>query len=377
MAEKLMKAFVLGEDGKVTLQSVPIPAVGPYDVLVKIDKASVCGTDINIVERSKDPQQRHKNMEETPAGTVIGHEGAGTIVAVGNNVTERKKGDYVALESHYSCESCIADSLPLDSCSTQGIIGVHGIKIDESSREPPRGGVYAEYCSIPYNSTHVLGKQLTTQFHSSLFEPAGNSWKIMQWFRKKHLPQHIAVFGCGPHGLYAQLFARSIGIPSITAFETDPHRLAFAKQFGAAHHVLPSEQAASFTDKFDAVLDIVGLQQILKQGMNMLKPQGILIMFGLKQEYDLALAGKTFAEIIFEEQEFHHEAQGKQFLVKGFTGRTEEGWKTLIPELEQNIELRKKLQEPLTILGSLDKLQPYFTNGFPNELLKIGMTGFA
>src|SRR3989344_8230407 len=65
MSEKHMKAFVLGDNGKVTLQTVPIPSLGPYDVLVKIEKASVCGTDLLIVEQSKDPKQWKKNMEET------------------------------------------------------------------------------------------------------------------------------------------------------------------------------------------------------------------------------------------------------------------------------------------------------------------------
>jgi len=377
MAEKRMKAFVLGEDGRVTLQQVLVPNIGPYDVLVKIDKASVCGTDIGIVERSKDPLQRFKNMEETPSGTVIGHEGCGVIVAIGQKVSERKIHDYVALESHYSCESCVADGLPLDACSTQGIIGVHGIKNDDGSRQPPRGGVYAEYCSIPYNSTHVLHKQLAHDFHASLFEPAGNSWKIMQWFKKKGLPNKIAVFGCGPHGLYAQLFARHVGIQHITAFETDQYRINFAKRFAAADTVLHFNDAHTLKNEFDLVLDFVGLQQIVQQAVSLVKPGGTIVFFGLKEEYNSAIAGKTFAQIIFEEEEFSHTEQGKQFTVKGFTGRTEQGWKTLIPEIEQNAELRKKLQQPLTILGSLNKLEPYFTDGFPKNLLKIGMTEFA
>ena len=374
-----MKAYRL-QQGMVTRTEVPLPAVGPHDALIKITQASVCGTDIQIF------QQDDWAKANVPDGTVIGHEGAGQIVALGEQAEGVFKiGDFVALESHYACDGCLVAGKLLDDCRAQGIVGVYGILQPDGSRAMPRSGVFAEYVSMPVTSLHHVPKELMENFQASLLEPAGNSWKIAQHFRTHGVPTTAGVFGCGPHGIFAQLFLKHIGVGQVIAVDPDAKRRAFASSFVADVTAIPNALTVDFLAdqgilEIDAILDIAGVPGIIDQAIALVNPRGTVVLFGLPKSSEQNVEGIPQDKIIFESRTLAMTRKGKAVTVIGFNGRSVEGWKTLIAELTQSAGLRAKLMWPLAHIGTLEQLAGVIRDvaeGKPLGDHKLGMTGFG
>ena len=374
-----MRAYQLQADGKVRLTVVPVPALGPHDALVRITQASVCGTDLQIIK------QDDWAKENVPEGTIIGHEGAGSIVALGEKTNgEFVIGEFVALESHYACDTCITAGKLLDDCREQGIVGVYGIKRPDGTRGMPRSGTFAEYVAMPMGSLHHVPKELIENFQASLLEPAGNSWKIAEHFRAVGVPKTVAVFGCGSHGIFTQMFFKHIGVQQLVAVDPDAKRRAFAGTLAADVVTVPNGLTADFLGEqgilhIDAALDITGVPGVVDQAITLVNPGGTVVMFGLPKSPEQHVDGVSYDKIIFESRQFDLQRNGKTVHVIGFNGRSVEGWKTLITELTQSAALRAKLMWPLEKIGTLEQLGAIIAtigSGTPLGDHKIGMTGF-
>ncbi|MDH4127385.1 MAG: alcohol dehydrogenase catalytic domain-containing protein [Spirochaetota bacterium] len=370
---KSMWAYVYNGTN-VLKKRVPIPSLRPNDVLIKIEKVSICGSDFHIFHNDDWAKGT------ISPGIVIGHEGCGTVIAIGPNVNNIKLGDYVALESHYACQNCESLGNTADNCSHYGIIGIHGTSNGMNDREI--GGVFAQMIAIPEYCCYKVSDKIISSIYPSLLEPAGNSWEIIRFIKHRNLPNHYAIYGCGPHGLNMQLFARYVGIKNIIAFETDPWRLNFAREFGAAHHVLnPNETTVNeildLTEGqgFDLAIDMVGNIDVVKSCKENIRDGAMIILFGLPRHEGLISHGENFSQIIFNNQELVDEYNGKRFMIRGFTGRTNETWIELLNVLDSSEWLREKLSLPLTMIGSLNKLEDFIKNPSKN-FLKIGMTSF-
>ncbi len=370
---KKMQAYIY--DGKnVIKKSLPVPHIRPNDILVKVDKVSLCGSDFHIFQNDEWAR------ETITPDIVIGHEGCGLVEKIGADVSGFQLGDYVALESHYACPPCEREGKTADHCPHYGIIGIHGTR--NGTEDHRIDGVFSEYIAVPQYCCHKVSRKIREKVSPSLMEPAGNSWEIIRFLRQRGLPENIAIHGCGPHGLNLQLFARHAGIKNVVAFETAPNRIDFAKKFGAAHHVInPKETTGEVIKKltksqgFDVAIDMAGNIAVVEVCENQVRDGGMVILFGLPRHETNVVHGENFARIIFNNEEIQMERQGKKFLFRGFTGRTEETWEELIHALEESEFLRDKLAFPLQFIGNLNELENFIRNR-PEHFLKIGMRGF-
>lgn len=374
MKTKTMSAYVYDGSG-VARKEVAVPKPRPNDVLARVHCVSICGSDFHIF--ANDEWAR----DTITPGMVIGHEGAGFVEEVGEEVSGLAKGDYVALESHYACPPCEQEGRTADNCPHYGIIGIHGAGQGDILHQA--GGVFAEYVSIPHYCCHKLSETIREKVYPSLLEPAGNSWEIIRFFRERGLPENLAIHGCGPHGLNMQLFARHAGVKNIVAFETDPWRLDFARRFGAANHVLDPARVSSQEIKdlaggrgFDAAIDMVGNISVVEECEDNVRDGGMVVLFGLPRHEANVVHGEGFAQIIFHNEEYLMEREGKKFLLRGFTGRTQKTWEELILALGSSGFLRERLSLPLRVIGGLDELDN-FIRAKPEHFLKIGMGAFV
>jgi threonine 3-dehydrogenase len=324
-------------------ENVEIPRPAPNQVLIRVEKVSVCATDESIFKG---------DLKRVPDGVIPGHEFYGEVVELGKEVREVKKGQKIAGESHYVVPG-VAD---------QGIIGLWGPEIQKGESLPAIGGGYAEYLSIPAECAHAVpGELVSDKFWPSLFEAIGNDYFMIK--RVTNLkPRSLGLFGCGPHGLFAQIFARHFQIPRLAAFEIDPFRREFASNMKIADAVFnPIDQLSAnvqeFTQgtSFDATIDLVGKQgQGFESCCQTTREGGTIYLFGLFTDR-FSIDGMPGNEIIFKMKTLDFLYQGKRLKIEGITGR--EGiWKELIEMVCGDPLLQENLMKPVRVMGTLDRL---------------------
>jgi threonine 3-dehydrogenase len=325
-------------------EQIQMPRPAPDQVLVKVKKVSVCGTDESLFKG---------DLKRVPDGIVPGHEFYGEIVELGKDVKDLKIGQSIAGESHYQVKGI----------DDQGIIGLWGPEIRKGESLPSLNGAYAEYLCIPQECAHPVPENAVSDgFWPSLFEAIGNDYYLIKRAKEDSNPQQIGIFGSGPHGLFAQIFARHFGIPRIAAFETDRFRREFAENVNAADSVFDptsnlSDKVRDFTAGhfFDATLDMVGKQgQGFESCCESTRDGGIIYLFGLFTDR-FAVNGMQGNEIIFKMKSFEHQYKGKKLKVVGITGR--EGiWNELIETVCSNKNLQDHLMRPVKVMGNLQQL---------------------
>lgn len=327
------------------LEERPVPTPGPKDVLLKILKVSVCGTDEMLFAG---------NLRRAQEGIVPGHELCGEIVEVGSGVTGLQPGRIVAAESHYSQKGA----------SQEGVIGLWPPTLSNGSRGRVVDGGYAEFAVIPSECAHVLPDGLQEgNFWPSLFEPAGNDFFLARLVQDRFSPSRVGVFGCGPHGIYAQIFLRHFGVPEITAFEIDPDRRRLAREVGCADAVIDPGQAEGGFD-FDVTVDAVGKDgQVYRQACRWTRPGGAVILFGLFHK-EVEIDGVSANDLIFQRKELTVDTGvdtgDRSLTVVGVTGR--EGiWPDLIRSVAESPELQRLLMMPVDVEGPLDSLKQSFS----------------
>ena len=213
-----MKALVKKYDKEgLWLDEVPIPEPGMNDVLIKIKKTSICGTDVHIYNWDKWAQKTIK----TPM--VIGHEYVGTIETVGSNVHDFYMGELVSGEGHLvcgHCRNCLAGRRHL--CRDTKGVGVN------------RNGAYAEYLSIPESNVWVCDPKIPEEV-LSIFDPFGNAAHTALSFDV--LGEDVLITGAGPIGIMAVAIAKHAGARYVVITDVNPYRLDLAKKMGATRTV--------------------------------------------------------------------------------------------------------------------------------------------
>lgn len=206
-----MKALVKKEKCEgLWLEDVPMPSIGTTDVLVKIEKTAICGTDIHIYNWDEWSQKTIK----TPM--TIGHEFAGTIVEVGSSVTNLSVGDVVSGEGHIvcgRCRNCLAGRLHL--CPNTIGIGVN------------RTGCFAEYLSMPARNVFRPNIDIPTEV-LSCFDPYGNA--IHTALSHNMVGEDVLITGAGPIGIMAAMVAAHTGARNIVITDLNPYRLELTKK---------------------------------------------------------------------------------------------------------------------------------------------------
>src|SRR6266851_9989883 len=204
-----MKAALKAEAAPgATIALVYIPQVGPRDVLVQVKAASICGTDMHIYEWDAWAQSRMQ------VPRIFGHEFAGEVVEVGSEVTSLVPGDFVAAETHITCGQCY-------QCRTGQAHVCRNVKILGVDRD----GAFAEDIAIPESVAWKTGKEIDHGV-AAIQEPFGNA--VHATFEGEIAQRTVAVFGCGPIGLWAVGLARIAGASTIFAVEPNHKRLDLA-----------------------------------------------------------------------------------------------------------------------------------------------------
>ena len=260
------------------LQTVPVPKAGPRDVLVKVRATTICGTDLHIYRWDAWAQSRiHPPM-------VFGHEFSGDIVAIGDEVTTVKVGDFISGETHIICGHCYpCRTGQYHICRNVKIVGVD------------RPGCFAEYVVIPASNAWRNDPQLDPAVAAAQ-EPFGNA--VHTALSTDLATKTVLITGCGPIGLFAVGIARAAGARQIFATDVNPGRLEMARTLGATHpidaasNVVGEIMAATDGNGVDVLLEMSGHPAAINQGFQSLRYGGYAALLGLPgrpiDNFDLA-----------------------------------------------------------------------------------------
>jgi threonine 3-dehydrogenase len=280
---EMMRAVRKVEAGPgLTIEEVPVPLPGEDEVLVRVEAASVCGTDLHIHHWDEWSQQRI-----VPPLT-LGHEFAGTVVAVGKNVRHVKEGDYVSAESHVTCGMCFhCRTGQAHMCELTRILGVD------------RDGAFAEYAAVPESVIWKNDRSKLPPEIATLQEPFGNA--VFATGEQDLAGRSVAVLGCGPIGLFTIGIARASGAAAVFCADRTPYRLGLAKAMGATDtlNVQETEDVPGWfrvqNEGFgvDIVFEMSGASRAITDAFKIVRNGGRVILFGIPSrpvEIDVAAA---------------------------------------------------------------------------------------
>ena len=255
------------------LIELPIPVPGEDEVLVRVHAASICGTDLHIYEWNDWADGRIGRVPMT-----FGHEMAGTVEAVGDEVHHVQPGTFVAAETHIACGQCSTCRTGREHiCENLRILGVD------------TEGVFADYVVLPAHNAWVVGPEIDPDV-ASIMEPFGNAVHAAfgSGGGEDIATNPVAVIGCGPIGLFAVGVVRSLGAWKVIAVEPNPDRRAMAAPMGAdvvvdplAEDPVEAVMAATNGQGAEVVLEMSGNTRAIDQGTRMLARGGRMSLLGL------------------------------------------------------------------------------------------------
>ena len=282
----MMSAVVKKTTEQAEFASMPIPKCGPGQVLIKVQSAALCGTDMHIFEWNA--WARSVGIE---LPYIMGHECCGDVVAVGEGVSAVKVGDKVAGETHIPCGHCYqCMNGERHICANLKMFGIH------------TNGCFAQYAVIPAVCARPIPREISCDI-GAVMEPLGTAVRAAS--EMQVAGANVMVLGCGPIGLFAVAAARSMGAAKIFATDISPARLEIAQIMGATQALNPLTQDVAQimlakTGNFgvDVVIEASGNVEALKDSFRYLRKGGRLALIGLPgKPIELELG----REIVFKE----------------------------------------------------------------------------
>ncbi|MDH5232323.1 MAG: L-threonine 3-dehydrogenase [Gammaproteobacteria bacterium] len=266
-----MKALVKkhAKEG-IWLEDVSIPEVGNNDVLIKVHKTAICGTDIHIYNWDEWAQKT------IPVPMTVGHEFAGEIVEIGSNVADLAIGDIVSGEGHIVCErcrNCLAGRRHL--CPNTIGVGVN------------RTGCFAEYLCIPAKNVFRPSKPIPTEV-LACFDPYGNAVHTALSFNM--VGEDVIITGAGPIGIMAAMVAAHCGARNIVITDINQYRLDLVKSIVPRVHafnVAKEEITSAFMhslgifEGFDVCLEMSGSPTAFRDVLKKMINGGHIAMLGI------------------------------------------------------------------------------------------------
>ena len=264
-----MKALVKkkAETG-LWLDDVPVPKIGINEVLIKIQKTAICGTDVHIYNWDEWSQKTLKPP------VIIGHEFVGRIEKLGSNVHDFKIGDLVSGEGHVvcgRCRNCLAGRRHL--CREPSGIGVN------------RNGAYAEYLALPVTNVWYCDRDIDTEV-LSCFDPLGNATHTALSFDL--VGEDILITGAGPIGCMAVGIAKRAGARHVVITDINPYRLELAKKMGATMAVDVRKEKIEDVQKklgmyegFDVGMEMSGSPDALRDMLRNMCHGGKMALLGI------------------------------------------------------------------------------------------------
>lgn len=308
-----MKSLVKAKAEKgIWLQDTPEPEVGHNDLLIKIRKTAICGTDMHIYNWDDWSQKT------IPVPMVVGHEYVGEVVGMGQEVKGFKVGDRVSGEGHITCghcRNCRAGRVHL--CRNTEGVGVN------------RPGAFAEYLVIPAFNAFKIPDNISDDL-ASIFDPFGNAVHTALSFDL--VGEDVLITGAGPIGIMAAAVAKHVGARHVVVTDINPYRLELAKKMGATCAVDVSKEdlkdvmnELGMTEGFDVGLEMSGVPVAFRDMLNKMNHGGKIAMLGIPPQ-DVAI---DWNQVIF-----------KGLVIKGIYGREMfETWYKMASLLQSGLDL--------------------------------------
>ena len=296
----------------IWMEDVPMPKYGVNDVLIKIEKTAICGTDIHIYTWDEWAQAT------IPVPMTVGHEFYGKIVEVGSEVQGLKPGQRVSGEGHITCglcRNCRAGKRHL--CRNTEGVGVN------------RPGCFAEYLSIPAVNVLALPDAITPE-QASILDPLGNATHCALAFNM--VGEDVLITGAGPIGIMAVAIAKHIGARHVVITDVNDHRLELARKMGATlalnvkqSSIRDAMDELHMTEGFDIGLEMSGNSTALNDMVMAMNHGGHMAVLGIPPKE----TSVDWTQIIF-----------KGLVVKGIYGREMfETWYKMIAMLQSGLDI--------------------------------------
>ncbi len=278
--KKTMKALVKRHPKPgLWLEEVPMPEYGINDVLIKVAKTAICGTDVHIFDWDDWASRT------IPVPMVIGHEFVGTVAAIGSNVHDVEIGEVVSGEGHIvcgRCRNCLAGRRHL--CRDTKGVGVN------------RPGAFAEYLSIPVTNVWQANPGIPMEV-LSIFDPFGNATHTALAFSV--LGEDVLITGAGPIGIMATAIVKHAGARYVVTTDLNPYRLELAKRMGATvaldireKEIAEVQKELGMKEGFDVGLEMSGSGQALRDMLANMCHGAKIALLGLLPD-DLAIDWDT------------------------------------------------------------------------------------
>jgi len=266
---KKIKALVkLRPEVGIWMDQVPFPSIGHNDVLIKVVKTAICGTDIHIFNWDAWAQKT------IPTPMAVGHEFVGIIAEMGSEVRGLKEGDRVSAEGHITCghcRNCRAGKRHL--CRNTIGVGVN------------RPGCFAEYISVPASNVFKVPDTIDDEI-AAIMDPFGNAAHTALSFDL--VGEDVLITGAGPIGIMAVAIARHVGARFIVITDVNDYRLEIARRMGATAAINVAEVAIGDTMKqlgmregFDAGLEMSGNIQAFRDMLDAMNYGGKIAVLGI------------------------------------------------------------------------------------------------
>ncbi|MDQ3627185.1 MAG: L-threonine 3-dehydrogenase [Verrucomicrobiota bacterium] len=250
------------------LQEVPVPEVGPNDVLIRVQKASICGTDVHIYNWDAWAQKT------IPVPLVIGHEFVGIVADVGSAVTDFKQGELVTTEGHIvcgHCRNCLAGRRHL--CPNTKGIGVN------------RPGGFAEFVSVPASNIWRCDPNIPLDV-ISCSDPLGNAVHTALSFDL--VGEDVLITGAGPIGCMAVPICKMAGARKVVITDVNPYRLDIARKMGATlaidvreRTLQDAKEELGMKEGFDVGLEMSGNPRAFTDMLDAMVNGGRIAMLGI------------------------------------------------------------------------------------------------
>jgi len=312
-----MRALVKAEKKPgIALQDVKPPEPGPNDLLIRVRKAAICGTDIHIFNWDEWSQKT------IPVPMVIGHEFTGEVAAIGSAVTGFHEGERVSAEGHITCghcRNCRAGKRHL--CRNSKGVGVH------------RPGCFADLIAIPAFNVFRVPKEVPDEI-SAFFDPLGNAVHTALSFDM--VGEDVLITGAGPIGVMAAAIARHVGARHVVVTDVNDYRLELARKMGASRAINVSKVSIDATMKdlgmtegFDVGMEMSGNAAALRALLGSMNHGGRVAILGIPPG-EVAL---DMNQVIF-----------KGLILKGIYGREMfETWYKMSAMLTSGLDVRPVL----------------------------------
>jgi threonine 3-dehydrogenase len=279
-----MKALVKSKaEAGLWMEEVPIPDIGDNDLLIRVRKTAICGTDVHIWKWDTWAQNT------ISLGQTIGHEFVGEIVDMGRSVSGYKLGERVSAEGHIVCGVCRACRAGKRHLCPHTIgIGVN------------RNGCFAEYVSVPAGNAWHVHETVSDEI-AAIFDPFGNATHTALSFDM--IGEDVLITGAGPIGCMAAAIAKHVGARNVVVTDVNPWRLELAKKLGATRVVDVSKESLKEVQKelgmvggFDIGMEMSGNPLALEQMIENMYNGGRMALLGLLPDG----AGIEWSRVIFK-----------------------------------------------------------------------------